>query len=101
GGFCLAHTNALRKEEASAATVPSTFSVGLMLMAPSKAALIGAPEMRSFSPLRLPASAAGKSASVRLASIGASCQMKRPVAPKLFEIDGQASQNSPPSKVSL
>ena len=59
-------------------------SVGLRLIAPSKAAFIGAPETRSFTPLRLPASASGKSASVRLASIGASCQMKRPVAPKLF-----------------
>ena len=49
---------------------------------------------RSFRPVRLPASAAGKSASVMLASTGSSCQTKRPVAPKLLEIDGQASEKS-------
>src|SRR5262249_39708172 len=100
-GFCPAHTNALRSEAASAASVPSIFRVGLKLIAPSNAAFIGAPETRSFSPLRLPLSAAAKSPSVRLASTGESCQMKRPVAPKLFEIDGQAKENSTPYNVSL
>ena len=53
------------------------------------------------SPVRLPASAAAKSPSVRLASTGSSCQMKRPVAPKLLEIDGQASENCTSSSVSV
>jgi hypothetical protein len=44
-----------------------------------------------LTPERSPFSAARKSPSVRLASIGSSCQMKRPLAPKLREIDGQAS----------
>ncbi len=73
----------------------------MKLTAPSNAAFIGAPAIRSFTPLRLPARAAAKSASVRLASMGASCQMNRPVAPKVFEIDGQANENSTPYNVSL
>src|SRR6185437_13795607 len=72
----------------------------LRLTAPSNAAFIGGPEIRSFNPLRLPASADAKSLSVRLASMGASRQTKCPVAPKLFEIDGQASENSTPDSVS-
>src|SRR4029078_7273500 len=43
GGLCPAHTSALRNETASAASVPSILSVGLRLIAPSHAALIGAP----------------------------------------------------------
>ena len=81
--------------------MPSIFSVGLTLIAPSNAAFIGVPETRSFSPLRLPASADGKSANVMLASIGASRQIKRPVAPKLLDIDGHANENSTPESVSL
>ncbi len=73
----------------------------MRLIAPSNAAFIGVPETRSFTPLRLPASTEGKSASVRLASIGASRQMNRPVAPKLLEIEGHASENSTPDRVSV
>ncbi len=68
---------------------------------PSKAAFIGLPATRSLSPVRLPASAAAKSASVTLMSSGSSCQTKRPVAPKLLEIDGQASESMTSSKVSF
>src|SRR6476659_10741293 len=101
GGLCPAHTSALRNETAAAASVPSILSVGVRLIAPSNAAFIGAPETRSFTPLRLPASTEGKSASVRLASIGASRQMNRPVAPKLLEIEGHARENSTPERVSV
>ncbi len=69
-------------------------------MAPSNAAFIGAPAMRSLTPLRLPASAAAKSDSVRFTSSGWSCQTRRPVAPKLLEIDGQASEKATWSNVS-
>ena len=100
-GFCPAQISVSRKEAASPAKVPSIFSVGLTLIAPSKAAFIGSPATRSFSPVRLPASAAAKSASVTVMSSGSSCQTKRPVAPKLLEIDGQASENATSSKVSF
>ena len=94
-GFCPAQTSASRSEAASAASVPSILSVGLTLIAAFEGDLAcGLPARRSFRPVRLPASAAGKSASVRLASTGSSCQTKRPVAPKLLEIDGQASDKS-------
>ena len=64
-----------------------------MPMAPSKANRIGAAARRSFRPERLPASAAEKSPSATLASTGSPCQTKRPVAPKVLEIDGHASDN--------
>ena len=92
-GFCPAQISASRSEAASAASVPSILSVGLTLIEPSNAAFIGLPAMRSFRPVRLPASAAAKSPSVSVMSSGSSCQTKRPVAPKLLEIDGQASEN--------
>ncbi len=93
-GLCPVQTSADRSEAASAASVPSILSVGLTLIEPSNAAFIGAPATRSFSPVRLPSRAAGKSAKVTLASTGSSRQTKWPVAPKLFEIDGQASEKS-------
>ena len=75
-GFCPAQISAARSDLASAASVPSILSVGMTLIEPSKAAFSGAPATRSFKPVRLPASAAGKSASVMLASTGSSCQTK-------------------------
>ena len=99
-GFCPTQVSALRNEAASAASVPSILRVGLTLIAPSKAALIGVPAIRSFTPVRLPASAAGKSPSVSVTSSGSSCQTKRPVAPKLLEIDGQASEKATSLSVS-
>jgi len=69
-------------------------------MVPSKAPFNELPARRSLTPVRLPASAAPKSPSVSVASTGSSCQMKRPVAPKLVEIDGQASENCTSSSVS-
>ena len=100
-GFWPAQISVSCSEAASAAKVPSTFSVGLMLIEPSKAVLNGLPATRSLRPLRLPASAAAKSDSVRLMSSGLSCQTKRPLAPKLLEIDGQASDNATSSNVSV
>ena len=86
---------------ASAASVPSIFSVGRVLQLPSKANLTGAPVRRSFRPERSPASAAAKSVSVIEVSIGSSCHTKRPVAAKLLEIDGQASASSTLLNVSV
>ena len=99
-GCCPTQISALRIDAVSAASVPSILRVGFTLMAPSNAALIGLPAMRSFMPVRLPASAAGKSPSVKVMSSGSSCQTKRPLAPKLAEIDGQASEKSTPVSVS-
>ena len=45
-------------------------------------------------------SAATKSVKLMVASIGSSCQANRPVAAKLLEIDGQASDNSTFASVS-
>ena len=85
----------MRSEGASAASVPSTLSVGLTLIEPSNAAFIGAPATRSFSAgARCRRAPRRRSASVMLASTGSSRQMKLPVAPKLLEIDGQASEKS-------
>ena len=99
-GFCPTQVSALRSDAASAASVPSILRVGLTLIAPSKAALIGVPATRSFTPVRLPASAAGKSPSVSVTSSGSSCQTKWPVAPKLLEIDGHASEKATSLSVS-
>ena len=99
-GFCPTQVSALRSDAASAASVPSILRVGLTLIAPSKAALIGLPAIRSFTPVRLPASAAGKSPSVSVTSSGSSCQTKRPLAPKLLEIDGHASEKAASLSVS-
>ena len=52
------------------------------------------PAIRSLKPDRSPRRAAEKVAKLRLASIFSSRQAKCPVAPKLLEIDGQASDNS-------
>ena len=100
-GFWPAQISVSCSEAASAASVPSILSVGLTLIEPSKAAFIGLPAMRSFRPLRLPASAAAKLESVNVRSSGWSCQTKRPLAPKLLEIDGQASDNATSSNVSV
>src|SRR5262249_54939350 len=100
-GLCTEQIGAWRNEGASAANVPSIFRAGLKLTAPSNAAFIGEPATRSFTPLRLPESAAAKSASVRLAARGASRQMSRPVAPEVLDICGPDSGNSTPYKVSL
>src|SRR5664279_6237769 len=95
GSGCMpVHISALRSEGESAATVPSTLRVGLMLIEPANAAFIGLPATRRFRPVRLPVSAAGKSASVMLADTGSSRHTKRPVAPNLLDIDGQASERS-------
>jgi len=99
-GFCPSQISASRSEAASAASVPSTRMLGLTLIVPSKAAFIGLPVMRNFTPVRLPASAAAKSASVTVMSRGSLRQTKRPVAPKLLEIDGHASENATASNVS-
>ena len=86
--------NARRSEGASAATVPSIFNVGSRSTAPSKANFAGAPLSRIFNPALSPRSAAAKSPSVTLASSGSPRQVSRPVAAKLAEIDGQASDIS-------
>ena len=93
-------TMASRSDWVSAASVPWIFSVGFTLMVPSKAPLSELPASLSLTPVRPPASAAAKSPSVSEASTGSPCQMKRPVAPKLVEIDGQASENCTSSSVS-
>ena len=63
-------------------------------MAPSKDSFSGAPVNRTFNPERSPVSAAKKLLSVTLASTGSPRQTNRPLAPKLFEIEGQASDRS-------
>jgi len=49
---------------------------------------------RTFSPERSPTSAASRSPAFALASKTSSRHTKRPLAPKLREIDGQANDNS-------
>ncbi len=97
----LVQRSASRSDGDSMVSVPSRASVGWSLPAPSNATLIGAPDSRSFTPERSPVSAAKKSPSVSDASIGSSCQTKWPLAPKLREIDGQASWKSTPSSRSV
>ena len=99
-GLRPAQRSVSRSEAESAAIVPSIFSVGRALQLPSKASFTGAPLSRTLRPERSPASAAAKSDSVIAASIGSSCQTKRPVAAKLLEIDGQASASSTLPKLS-
>ncbi len=70
-------------------------------MVPSKAPLSGPPLKRILRPEVWPDSARGKSAMLRLASTVSSCQEKWPVAAKLLAIEGQASESSTPSSVSV
>jgi hypothetical protein len=95
-GSCLwpAQRTASRSEAASAATVPSIFQVGRLLNWPSKASFSGAPVSRSLIPDGSPSSAATKSPMPRLASTCSPRQSKRPVAPKLRNMEGQASEPS-------
>ena len=83
-----------RSEAASAESAPSIFSVGRVLIVPSKANFIGAPASRTFRPVRSPRRVAAKSPKVTPISIGSSRQIARPVAAKLLEIAGQASDMS-------
>src|SRR5215204_2405220 len=99
-GSCPIHCSALRSEALSAANVPSIFNVGRRPICPSKASLRGAPLMRSLIPERSPVSAATKSVRLTLASTFSPRHTNCPVAPKLFEIDGQASDSSTALRIS-
>src|SRR5690242_7243123 len=92
-GARLAQREAARNDLPSTASVPSILNEGFWLIAPSKASLNGLPESRSFRPERSPDSAANRSPAVALASNASPRQMKRPVAPKLRAIDGQANDS--------
>ena len=70
-------------------------------MAPSNAAFAGPALKRNFRPEFCPDSAAGKSDIAMFAATVSLCHLKWPVAAKLLAIDGQASENSTASSVSV
>ncbi len=86
--------SARRSEVESADIAPSTLSVGRVLIVPSKPNFIGVPASRTFRPVRSPRKVAAKSPKVTWMSTGSSRHLTRPVAAKLFEIAGQASDMS-------
>src|SRR5580704_12386694 len=93
-GFWPVQRKASRNEGASAASTPSILRDGWLLMTPSNASLSGAPPTRNFRPERSPVSAARKLLTLMLPSTGLSRHTKCPVAAKLLEIEGHASEIS-------
>ena len=81
--------------------MPSIIKLVRLATVPSNASFSGALESRAFRPERSPESAAMKSLALTLPSTRSPRQSNCPVAAKEREIDGQASDRSISSSVSV